>query len=99
MKNGVIIAIVVVLVLAAAWYFGMGGRHYFEMGSQMHMNSQMSSGTSGNEMVECPVMWSRMKKAEASCSMEYKGKTYYFCCPGCADAFKNNPERFIKERG
>ena len=27
----------------------------------------------------------------------YKGKTYYFCCTGCRDAFKDNPEKYIKE--
>jgi YHS domain-containing protein len=27
----------------------------------------------------------------------YKGKTYYVCCTGCRDAFKENPEKYIKE--
>jgi YHS domain len=27
----------------------------------------------------------------------YKGKTYYVCCSGCRDAFKDDPETFIKE--
>ena len=27
----------------------------------------------------------------------YKGKTYYVCCTGCRDAFKDDPEKFIKE--
>ncbi len=27
----------------------------------------------------------------------YKGQTYYVCCSGCADAFKDNPEKYIKE--
>ncbi|HVS40449.1 MAG TPA: YHS domain-containing protein [Gemmataceae bacterium] len=30
-------------------------------------------------------------------STVYKGKTYYFCCTGCRDAFKDNPEKYIKE--
>lgn len=25
----------------------------------------------------------------------YKGKEYYFCCSGCRDAFKENPEKWI----
>ena len=25
----------------------------------------------------------------------YKGKTYYVCCSGCRDAFKDDPEKFI----
>ena len=27
----------------------------------------------------------------------YKGKTYYVCCGGCRDAFKDDPETYIKE--
>lgn len=27
----------------------------------------------------------------------HKGKTYYVCCTGCRDAFKEDPEKFIKE--
>jgi hypothetical protein len=27
----------------------------------------------------------------------YKGETYYVCCTGCRDAFKEEPEKYIKE--
>jgi hypothetical protein len=27
----------------------------------------------------------------------YNGKTYYVCCTGCRDAFKEEPEKYIKE--
>jgi hypothetical protein len=27
----------------------------------------------------------------------YKGQTYYVCCSGCRDAFKEEPEKYIKE--
>jgi hypothetical protein len=30
-------------------------------------------------------------------TVTYKGQTYYVCCSGCADAFKENPEKYIKE--
>jgi hypothetical protein len=29
--------------------------------------------------------------------VEYKGQTFYVCCSGCRDAFKDEPERYIKE--
>lgn len=29
--------------------------------------------------------------------ISYKGKDYYVCCSGCRDAFKDDPEKFIKE--
>ncbi len=27
----------------------------------------------------------------------YQGKQYWFCCDGCLDLFKNNPEQLLKE--
>ncbi len=27
---------------------------------------------------------------------EYKGKTYYFCHPACQEAFRKEPEKFLK---
>jgi hypothetical protein len=30
-------------------------------------------------------------------AISYKGKTYYVCCSGCRDAFKEDPEKCIKE--
>ena len=29
--------------------------------------------------------------------VSYKGETFYVCCSGCADAFKENPEKYVKE--
>jgi hypothetical protein len=30
-------------------------------------------------------------------SVQYKGETFYLCCSGCAEAFKDNPEKYIAE--
>jgi hypothetical protein len=30
-------------------------------------------------------------------AVRYKDETYYVCCSGCADAFKENPEKYIAE--
>ena len=29
----------------------------------------------------------------------YKGKTYYFCAPGCKTAFEEEPEVYISGKG
>jgi hypothetical protein len=29
--------------------------------------------------------------------VSYKGETYYVCCTGCRDAFKEDPEKYLKE--
>jgi YHS domain-containing protein len=50
-----------------------------------------------DEMVKCAVSGEKMNKSEAKGSMEYKGKTYYFCCDNCAEAFKKNPEKYVNQ--
>lgn len=32
-----------------------------------------------------------------SMTVTHNGKTYYVCCSGCRDAFKDEPEKYIKE--
>jgi YHS domain-containing protein len=48
------------------------------------------------EKVACPVMGHEIEKSKAAGSMEYNGKTYYFCCAGCKDKFEKDPEKYIK---
>jgi Cu+-exporting ATPase len=31
----------------------------------------------------------------AAAKSEYKGKTYYFCAPGCRVAFEKDPEKYL----
>lgn len=52
-----------------------------------------------DEIVKCAVSGNEMKKSEAKGSMEYKGETYYFCCDNCEKAFKENPEKYINQKG
>lgn len=33
----------------------------------------------------------------AKSKSEYKGKTYYFCAPGCKKAFDGNPEKYLEK--
>jgi ribosomal protein L24E len=30
-------------------------------------------------------------------AVSHKGKTYYVCCSGCRDAFKDDPDKYVKE--
>jgi YHS domain-containing protein len=47
------------------------------------------------EMASCPVLGTTMTK-DKMIPYDYKGKTYYLCCPDCVTQFKANPEKFIK---
>ena len=37
--------------------------------------------------------------SSASPKVEYKGKTYYFCCAGCDTKFAADPEKYLKKSG
>ena len=30
---------------------------------------------------------------------EYKGNEYWFCCSGCLDKFRADPEQYLKKKG
>lgn len=50
------------------------------------------------EKVQCPVMKNWFLSSEAADSIEYNGKTYYFCCGGCKEKFLAEPEKYIESQ-
>jgi YHS domain-containing protein/TusA-related sulfurtransferase len=50
---------------------------------------------SGDTAID-PVCGMTVVKATAKATFEYKGTTYYFCNPGCKDAFVKDPEKYLK---
>jgi len=44
-----------------------------------------------------PVCKMEVEEKTAKFKSEYKGKTYYFCAPGCKKAFVENPEEYVGE--
>jgi YHS domain-containing protein len=49
-----------------------------------------------NSMVLDVVCKMEIDEKKAKLKSEYKGKTYYFCAPGCKAKFDRNPEKYIK---
>ena len=43
-----------------------------------------------------PVCKMTVDPETAPAKTEYKGKTYYFCAPGCKVAFEKDPEKYLK---
>lgn len=48
----------------------------------------------GNKI--CPVMGEKINE-KTKATYEYEGKVYNFCCSGCINEFKKNPEKHIKK--
>jgi YHS domain-containing protein len=44
-----------------------------------------------------PVCMMQVDEKKAKHKSVYKGKTYYFCAPGCKIAFDENPEQYLKK--
>ncbi|MCM2466373.1 MULTISPECIES: YHS domain-containing protein [Methanoculleus] len=44
-----------------------------------------------------PVCKMDVDEATAKFTSEYRGKTYYFCAPGCKKLFERDPEAYLKE--
>jgi YHS domain-containing protein len=42
----------------------------------------------------CPVMGGEIDKTKF---IDHNGKRIYFCCAGCLDEFKKNPEKYLKK--
>jgi Cu+-exporting ATPase len=57
--------------------------------SPRHLEGQTSS------MATDPVCGMQVVPEKAAGSAEHDGKTYYFCCRHCLDAFRADPERFL----
>lgn len=41
-----------------------------------------------------PVCGMEVEKATAAATSEYEGQIYYFCAPGCKQAFDKDPEKY-----
>jgi YHS domain-containing protein len=48
----------------------------------------------GNSQTDCPVMGGKIDK---NVYTDYQGKRIYFCCSGCVDDFKKNPDKYLKQ--
>lgn len=46
-----------------------------------------------------PVCNMEVDEKTAAATYEYKGKTYYFCAPGCKAAFEKDPEKYLNSGG
>lgn len=46
-------------------------------------------------MAKDPVCGMEVDENTAKITHYHKGKMYYFCGPGCKEAFKEDPEKFL----
>ena len=44
-----------------------------------------------------PVCKMQVDEKKAAATSVYKGKTFYFCAPGCKKAFETAPDKYIEK--
>lgn len=70
-------------------------KYVIRMHGMMHHETHEDKDMLGADVV-CPVSGDRFHVSETTPVIEYKGKKYYFCCPGCELEFKKDPEKYIE---
>ncbi len=94
----IVFPVIVVAVLALACLSAEAAQS--ENGPKSELTGTGDSGPAvkaepaGNET--CPVSGEKIDPKE-SITYEYKGKVYNFCCQGCVEQFKKDPEMYIRK--
>ncbi|TYT62065.1 XdhC family protein [Natrialba swarupiae] len=52
---------------------------------------------SGEELATDPVCGMTVDPADAPASVDHAGETYHFCCPDCADSFREDPDSYLEQ--
>jgi P-type Cu+ transporter len=52
--------------------------------------------TTQSTLAQDPVCGMAVDPAKAKATAEHAGQKYYFCCTGCAQKFRSNPEQYLK---
>jgi len=75
----------------------MKGHEGHKHSSEMKMKTKIKGKASVMNVVNanCPISGKKVK--DDGGTYMYEGKMYGFCCPGCIEKFKKDPEKYIKK--
>ena len=83
---------------ATDWTPATNERFEVETGADEAANGSEEDADADDEAtVVDPVCGMDVVPDEATTTVDHDGETYYFCGQGCADAFEDDPERFLVE--
>ena len=84
------------IIMAVSVLFLTSCAESSEGGTQLPLRSTVKDAEIGME-VTCPVMGNILTVSKTTPVIDYKGKRYFFCCPGCDDKFMESPDGYIGE--
>ena len=87
------VMIPMILALALAMAFASAGA-LLAAGATQGLPDKSGAVQAGTPQTVCPVLGNKINK---NIYTDYQGQRIYFCCPGCIDVFKKNPEAYLKE--
>jgi Cu(I)/Ag(I) efflux system membrane fusion protein len=88
--------VVSLVIIAASLVFLISCAKGSEESTASAVRSKIADEETGME-VTCPVLGNTFNITATTPVVEYKGKRYYFCCPGCDDKFIESPEKYLEE--
>lgn len=88
----------IAVLLVGVLIVGFAGCSKDEGDAEPNEAAKIGAGTTETTAVTqttCPIMVGKPIKKDISA--DYQGKTVYFCCGGCVDKFKAEPEKYTKD--
>lgn len=107
MKNSIAVFMIGVLIAALAISCGKGQEEQTATQQQAQSGQMMQhEGMQGMMQTESlaedeaidPVCGMKIKKADATHTFEYQGKTYYFCMENDYKAFVADPQKYLAQK-
>ncbi len=92
MKRYVCLAILGLVVFASAAFAMSCGADMSHEGHDKASQVESATVDVGNKI--CPVTGEDIDEASKA-TYEYEGKIYNFCCAGCIEPFKKEPQKYI----
>src|SRR5262245_29477255 len=85
------------VVLSACSVVACGGADHHPGAASASTNANIKAPGEAKigDTSHCPVSGEEFVVAADSPKVEHEGKTYYFCCGGCAKKFKADPAKYV----
>jgi len=84
------------ILIAGTFVFSLAIPVFAQEASQTEVKEEVvkKAENVGNKI--CPVTGEKINE-KTKVTYEYQGKIYNFCCAGCPDVFKKDPQKYIKK--
>ena len=90
MKTKIVLVLLIVLLFSVS----VQAQEQNKQAMMEKMPKEAGQAMNAGNMI-CPVTGEKIGDMGEPAHYEYKGKVYNFCCEGCVETFKENPEKYV----